>query len=185
MRFKLAEPRQLLETRVVWVCGAAAATSTRAPGVKTIRAAHRRFPVLWQSPMLDAGTGQFPASPILWTVVGIALGVSPSLAQTYHMGALRSWSAISEVQTLLNPHVGSGDRPHPPQHGWWTRSIPRFTRAVDRGGNPLGGGDRGGGSPPPAQAGPGAGEPPGRQSREVFVENSGEIIHYEPSVRVS
>jgi len=64
------------------------------------------------------------------------------------MGALRSGLAIGEVQALLNPRVGSGVRPHPPQHGWWTRSIPRLTRAADRGGNRPGGGGRGGGSPP-------------------------------------
>jgi len=55
------------------------------------------------------------------------------------MGALRSGLAIGEVQALLNPYAGSGDRPHPPQRGWWTRSIPRLTRAVDRGGYRLGG----------------------------------------------
>ena len=153
--------------------------------VKTIRAAHRRFPVLWQSPMLDAGTGQFPASPILWTVVGIALGVSPSLAQTYHMGALRSWSAISEVQTLLNPmsvlvivpthlSMGGGRGVSPGSPGQWTVV-----------GIPWGVGTGEGARPLPAQGGLGAEEPPSRQSRDVFVENSGEIIHYEPSVLVS
>jgi len=29
------------------------------------------------------------------------------------MGAMRSGLAIGEVQALLNPHVGSGDRPPP------------------------------------------------------------------------
>jgi len=40
------------------------------------------------------------------------------------MGALCPLLAIGEVQALLNPHVGSGDRPHPPQRERWTRSIP-------------------------------------------------------------
>ena len=34
----------------------------------------------------------------------------PSLAQTYHMGALRSGLAIGEVQALVNPCTGSGER---------------------------------------------------------------------------
>lgn len=61
MRFKLAEPRQLLETR-----GGLERTEQPLPGTnapcarvvaKAIRAAHRRFLCSGKSPMLDAGTG--------------------------------------------------------------------------------------------------------------------------------
>ena len=57
-------------------------------------------------------------------------GGLPPLARTYHMGALRSGLAIGEVQALLNPHVGSGER----------GVSPGSPRVVDRGGNRLGGG---------------------------------------------
>jgi len=72
------------------------------------------------------------------------------LARTYHMGAMRSGLAIGEVQALLNPHVGPGDRP-PPTSAWvvnaeYPRALPgQWTVA----GIAPGGGDRGGGSPPP------------------------------------
>ena len=45
------------------------------------------------------------------------------LAQTHHIGALRSGLAIGEAQALLNPHVGSDERgvspPHPGSGPWW------------------------------------------------------------------
>ena len=71
------------------------------------------------------------------------------MARTYHMGAMRSGLAIGEVQALLNPHVGPGDRP-PPTSAWvvnaeYPRALPgQWTVA----GIAPGGGDRGGGSPP-------------------------------------
>jgi hypothetical protein len=72
------------------------------------------------------------------------------LAQTYHMGALRSRLAIGEVQVLLNPmpvlvivptYLSMGG-----ERGVSPASLILWTVV----GITLGGGDRGGGSPPQA-----------------------------------
>ena len=82
-----------------------------------------------ENPYVGAGGVQgwtehryFPGSPQAvsgswWEYLGARergspIGVNPT------MGALRSGLAIGGVQTLLNPHVSSGDRSHPPQRGW-------------------------------------------------------------------
>jgi hypothetical protein len=71
------------------------------------------------------------------------------LAQTYHMGALRSRLAIGEVQVLLNPvpvlvivptYLSMGG-----ERGVSPASLILWTVV----GITLGGGDRGGGEPPP------------------------------------
>ena len=75
-----------------------------------------------QNEGLYAGKQPIPrALPRQWTVVALRPwsggrgGARPIGANLPH-GAMRSGLAIGEVQTLLNPHTGSGDRP--PTSAW-------------------------------------------------------------------